>query len=157
MSTISQVANVPGRITIRDVVLSVASLNMRGEQAIYAELKSLVDDGTLLWRRIEPVLDRLEKSGNYAQRVLVIESTVRLILDGADVAQVAVDQARRTNPLVLAREIYLRAKPFHANLEPRELEAVITSVNVGEIFTQLEAALGKSSDPKAETPSPSPV
>lgn len=141
--------NIPKRLTIGEKTLSVAAMSQRGELALVEILKDLISDGTDIWRRFDPSLKMLEREKRWNDRAQLIELIGGLIAQGKHVSFEDVMKARRTNPLVLAREIYQRAVPFHPDLDLSEVEAVVTDTNVAELHLALEDALGVTDDPKA--------
>lgn len=153
--TADELANTPGRLRLGDVVLSVAALSARAEQALTRELQGIVADGTDVWRRVEPHLAYLEAAKRFNDRAQLVELVGRSIRAGATADEDAALAARSTNPTVPAREVYRRARPFHPNLELRELEAVITPTNVADVCADLEQALGAAADAK-KAPAGSP-
>lgn len=142
--------NVPGTVTIGDRALSVAALTLREERALWAELAEFAAADADPFHRIAPVLARLEKEKKLLERNVLLDAAARAVVEAHPLPDSAVDKARRTNPAALARELYRRAKKFHPQLDEAELIAVVTSANVGDVFYQMEAALGGgAADPKA--------
>jgi hypothetical protein len=142
--------NVPGRVTLGDRVLTVASLSMREERALWQELAGLVAANSDPFQRIAPVVARLTKESDFVARSVLLELAGREVLADVPPPDSLVEKARRTVPAVLVRELYRRAKKFHPELREEELTAVVTKVNVGDVWFDLEAALGGGTDdPKA--------
>ena len=142
--------NVPGTVTIGDRLLSVGHLSTREERALWTELADLVAADSDPFQRIAPVLARLEREKKFLERGVLLEAAARAALDDAGVTDAILDRARRTVPAVLCRELYRRAKKYHPQLIEDELLAVITKANVGDLWFELESALGASADdPKA--------
>ena len=142
--------NVPGTITLGDRVLTVSAMSLREERALWQELSAIVAEQANPFQRIAPTIAQLERDKNFAARAVLLELAGREVLADAPPPDSLVEKSRRTVPVVLVRELYRRAKKYHPDLEEQELLAVITKANVGDVWFELEKALGmESDDPKA--------
>lgn len=142
--------NVPGTVAIGDRLLTVASLSLREERALWSELCDLATADANPFQRIAPVLAQLERDKKHVERNVLLEAAARATLNAEPVSDGVLDRARRTVPAVLVRELYRRSRKFHPELQEDELAAVVTATNVGELWFALEAALGvERDDPKA--------
>lgn len=151
MSPTDQILNAPGTVTIGDRVLTVSSLSMREERALWGELSAIISEDSNPFTRAAPVLESLEKAGKHVERGVLLEHLCRVVSSNEPVPDRYIESSRRTNPKVLVRELYRRAKKYHPDLQEESLTAVITKTNVADVWADLEAALGSAADPK-ETP-----
>jgi len=146
MTETDLMTNVPGTIKLIDRDLVVSSLSQRGERSLHQELESVLAEYETAWDRAKPGLDRMKATDLLAWQIAVKELTKEMA-SGARPDAEAVDKARRTRPKVLARELYRRAKPHQPTIKLEELEAVVTTANVEDLYHQLIEALA-GNDPK---------
>lgn len=135
--------NTPGHLKIGELMFTVASLSLRGERALFRELAGVLQAEADPIKRVQPVLDRLKAEKRDNDYAAVLNRAVESVITGELPEYGVVMKARETNPAVLAREIYRRAKQFHERLELREIEAVVTAANVADVCFDLEVALGR--------------
>lgn len=157
MTTTERLLNAPGQLTLGTRSVSVAALSVRGERALIAELGSLIGQAVDAYRRAKPLLEKLVEEKNYGLHATVAKALADAVVKGEQPSYEAVDEARRTQPKVLACEIYRRAKPFHPALSREEIEAVITDSNVADVYFDLEVALGYADGDPKPTPSALPA
>lgn len=157
MTTTERLLNVPGQLTLGTRVLSVAALSVRGERALAAEIGGFIGQAVDAYRRAKPLLEHLENIKDFAVHRAVSQSLADAVVRGDSPTYDAIEAARRTQPKVLACEIYRRAKPFHPNLDRAEIEAVITDANCTDVYFDLEVALGYADGDPKPTPSALPA
>jgi hypothetical protein len=142
--------NTPGTMAIGDRLLTVGSLSTRAERSLYFELAEMVAAEADPFQRIAPVAERLLKEGKRDEHAVLIRIAAQATVGGDGPGPDTVMRARRTNPRVLCRELYRRAKPHHPELTEEELLAVITKANAEEVWMDFEEAMGiQPRDPKA--------
>jgi hypothetical protein len=141
-----QLLNTPRELVIGELRVTVAALSTRGERALQRELSQVLAEESDPIARVQPILDRLDREKRYVEKQVVLTQAAQAAVDGDLPPFAAVMTARASNPRVLAREVYRRARVFAPKLELTEVEAVITAANVEDVHFDLEVALGREED-----------
>jgi uncharacterized coiled-coil protein SlyX len=138
--------NVPRELVIGELRCTVAALSVRAERSLLRELSQVLAEEADPIERVQPILDRLEKQKRHVERQVVLSQAAQAAVNGELPSYDAVMNARATNPRVLAREVFRRARVFAPKLELIEVEAVITAANVEDVAFDLDVALGREED-----------